>query len=119
VGGDAFPSSIEHVEGPHQQIVTTLSGDVVPGSDDVFAIVMHGHFALNNVPVPDDEPAPSGSVLTVVIDATTGEVTDFAVQNQSRIFQVLAPLRRTSSVCTYPRARSGFGTGGLRQAGGR
>lgn len=43
-------------------------------ASEVDVITMHGHFTLTNARVPPGEPAPEGSVLTVVVDAHTGEL---------------------------------------------
>jgi hypothetical protein len=80
--GDTTPTSMEHVKSTRQQAVLALSGDEVPGNEDVYAIAMQGHFVASNARVAPRSPAPHGSVLTLVIDATTGQLTDFGVQNE-------------------------------------
>jgi hypothetical protein len=91
--GDASPTSIEHVEGTREQLVSALSGDEVrAASEDVYAIVIRGQFVDSNAPRPSDAAAPSGSVLTVFIDATTGALTDFGIQNQVPDLTSLGPV---------------------------
>jgi hypothetical protein len=77
--GDPTPSSMEYVEGSRQQLVLALSrGTVsVPNTEDVFAVVMQGNFVAN---VSGPGAPPSGSVLTMVIDSTTGELVNFGIQ---------------------------------------
>lgn len=90
--GDTSPTSIEHVEGPRQSTVFALSGDEVSTNPDVYAIVMRGNFVAHNVPLPWGVGAPNGSVLTLVIDATTGQLTDFGLENQAPDLASLGPV---------------------------
>jgi hypothetical protein len=90
--GDPNPSSIEHVESTRQQAVAVLSGDKVSTNPDVYAIVMRGQFVDNEAPLPGDATAPSGSVLTIIINATTGQLTDLGVQNQVPDLTSLGPV---------------------------
>jgi hypothetical protein len=92
LGGDGFPSSIEHVAGLHAQTVFALTRDTVSGSNNVDAIVMHGQFALNGWPVPSDAPVPKGSTLTVIVDANTGGLMDFMLGDQSPNLAALGPV---------------------------
>ena len=77
--GDPDPTSMEYVEGSRQQLVLALSrGTVsVPYTEDVFAVVMQGNFVAN---VSGPGAPPSGSALTMVIDATTGQLVNFGIQ---------------------------------------
>lgn len=90
--GDPNPTSIEHVESTRQQGVFALSGDTVSTNPDVYAIVMRGQFVANNAPRASEATAPSGPVLTLVINATTGALTDFGVQNQVPDLSSLGPV---------------------------
>jgi hypothetical protein len=90
--GDTQPASVEHVESTREQAVATLSGDQVQGSQDVYAVVMRGRFDANSVAVPPGVQSPTGSVLTLVIDATTGEMTDFGIQNTIPNLATLGPV---------------------------
>jgi hypothetical protein len=92
LGGDPNPSSIKHVAGPRDQTVFALSGDQVNSNNSVYAIVMRGSFVADDSLVPSDASAPTGSVLVVVIDASTGELTDFGVQNQVPDLARLGPV---------------------------
>jgi hypothetical protein len=92
IGGDSAPTLIEHVEGLREQTVFSLSGDTVPSSSDVFAIVMRGHFVASGAPTPPDVPAPTGSVMVLIIDATTGQVTDLGIQDQVPDLATLGPV---------------------------
>lgn len=48
----------------------------------VVVIVMHGSFTLTNARVPLGSPPPTGSVLTIVVDAHTGQLETRAVDNE-------------------------------------
>ncbi len=80
--GDLEPSSIEHVASTRERAVYALSDDEVPGSEGVYVIVMRGHFIADNAPRPPGAPAPSGSTLTLVLNSSTGDLTDFGIGNQ-------------------------------------
>lgn len=90
--GDRSPGSIEYVEDNRQPVVSALSSDEVENSADVDAIVMRGDFVANNAPRPSEAPAPRGSVLTLVVKATTGELTDFGIQNEAPNLTSLGPV---------------------------
>jgi hypothetical protein len=90
--GDSTPSSIEYVTGNRKQVVLALSGDEVEGDTNVDAIIMHGSFVANHAPRPSEAVAPSGTVLTLVINATTGELTDFGLQNTEPNIAALGPV---------------------------
>jgi hypothetical protein len=90
--GDQNPTLIEHVESTRQQAVLALSGDKVSSSPSVDAIVMQGQFVANNAPRPGDVSAPSGSVLVMIIDANTGALADFGLQNEVPDLANLGPV---------------------------
>lgn len=80
--GDPSPSSIE------QSALTTraeansvASGEIVPGTNGSYLIAERGQFKATNAPIPSGAPIPQGSVLTLVVDATTGEVTDSGISD--------------------------------------
>jgi hypothetical protein len=88
---DANPTSIEHVEGSQQQVVLAFSGATVPYDGEVVGVVMQGHF-VGNVSGPGG--SPTGSVLTMVIDATTGRLTGFGIENNVPDLTGLGPVTR-------------------------
>jgi hypothetical protein len=90
--GDSTPSSIEYVTGNRKPVVLALSGDEVEGNANVDAIIMHGSFVANHAPRPSEAAAPSGTVLTLVINATTGEITDFGLQNTEPNIAAFGPV---------------------------
>jgi hypothetical protein len=88
--GDAAPTSIEYVKSTRQQAVSAESGDEVSSNADVYAIVMQGNFVASNAPSAGG--APTGSVLTMVIGASTGTLTDFGIGNQVPDLTSLGPV---------------------------
>lgn len=90
--GEPTPTSIRHAEGTRAHANLVASGEVVPGSRDSFLIVVTGKFVARNAPVPPGAPAPIGSVLTLVVDASTGEQTDFGIQDNVPNLAALGPV---------------------------
>lgn len=90
--GDSHPTGLEYVQGGRRQIVQAFSDDEVPNSTEVDAIVMRGQFIAKNAPMPPGASSPSGTVLIVVINATTGEMTDFGIQQQPPNLNAFGPV---------------------------
>lgn len=79
--GDSTPISSEYLTGDRRQVVLALSGDEVEDSGNVDAIILRGQFVDHLAPRPPGVTAPSGTVLTLVINAATGEMNDFGIQS--------------------------------------
>lgn len=87
--GDATPSLIQHVAAT-RQLATDVGqgGDVVNSSTPSYLVVVQGSFTMQ-VPVPPlpptiPKPAPrtvTYSVMTLVVDAATGQITDNGFAN--------------------------------------
>lgn len=90
--GDPNPTAIEYAKGNRQQIVFAFSQDDVSDNTEVDAIVMHGQFVAKHAPVPAGASAPHGSVLIMVINATTGELTDIGIQQQAPNLSAFGPV---------------------------
>jgi hypothetical protein len=80
--GDRTPTLIQHSEGTRQRANEIASGDRVPGKRWSYLIAERGSFVLKSVSPPPGARPPRGSVLTLVVDAVTGTVSDFGVSNQ-------------------------------------
>lgn len=81
--GDQTPTQIQHVRTTSRQAaVKADSGDLVPGTHPSYVIVVRGHFTAAGLPHPRGEPVPAGTVLTLVVDATSGHVTDWGLVNR-------------------------------------
>jgi hypothetical protein len=80
--GDRKPTLIQHSEGTRYEANLVASGDLVPGRRWSYLIAERGHFAFKNASRPAGARAPSGSVLTLVVDASTRQVTDTGLSNR-------------------------------------
>jgi hypothetical protein len=72
--------------------VFVSSDDDVPGDQAGYLIVAHGNFTEDNAPVPRGGLALTGTVLTVVVDATTGEITDWGLSDDVADLAKLGPV---------------------------
>lgn len=124
--GDSSPAAIEHSEGTRAQANMVASGEGVEGNADSILIVEHGHFTLAHAPMPPGAPAPTGSVLTLVVDAVSGQVTDSGIQDNVPDLASLGPVTvdlpaaagAASAARPATSARTGVLTGAIRFAGG-
>jgi hypothetical protein len=96
--GDPRPTLIQHSEGSrHNANLVGGAGDGVNGRQRSYLIAERGHFAYNDVNLGSG-PEPHGSVLTLVVNASTGEITDDGLSNQypdlARLGPVHTDLRR-------------------------
>jgi hypothetical protein len=90
--GEVAPTNIAHSEGTRAAAVAVSSGEVVQGSNDSVLIAEHGHFVGTNVHRPPGAPAPEGSVLTLVVDVSSGEITDLGIQDNYPDLAALGPV---------------------------
>ena len=72
--GDPHPSLIQHAAGPRFEAVLVASGDLVFEWNWSYLIAERGHFRYSGVGLAN--ATISGTVLTLVVDAATGQVTD-------------------------------------------
>jgi hypothetical protein len=56
-----------------------MPGDDVEGGEDVDLIVMTGHFGATGAKHPPGADTPAGTVLSLVIDARSGETWDYGL----------------------------------------
>ncbi|MDQ6805376.1 MAG: hypothetical protein M3065_10520, partial [Actinomycetota bacterium] len=100
--GDPEPTLIQHSEGTRQRANLIDSGDIVPGQRWSYLIAERGHFVVKDAPTPSGAPAPSGSVLTLVVDAAARQVTDSGLSNRypdlAKLGPVTTDLRRAQGV---------------------
>jgi hypothetical protein len=90
--GDPRPTLIQHSAGSRQEANLVSSGDGVPGGRWSYLIAERGNFVLKNASVPSGARAPSGSVLTMIVDAATGRVTDGGVSDRYPRLATLGPV---------------------------
>lgn len=82
--GEPSPGSataVETTRGQASQITAAGSVDPSETNRDVFLIVTTGHFTGHMAHVPPRRPLPVGTILTVVVDAHTGQLTDWGLSN--------------------------------------
>jgi hypothetical protein len=99
--GDRRPTLIQHSEGGRHEANLVDSGEWVPGGAWSYLIAEQGHFVLKDVSLPLGARPPTGSVLTLIIDARTGEITDLGLTNRyphlARLGLVHTDLRRATA----------------------
>ncbi|MGN6372630.1 MAG: hypothetical protein ACTHM1_06530 [Solirubrobacteraceae bacterium] len=96
--GDSTPTLVQHVLSTRRRAVrVTSGGDLVEGEEPVYAVEVRGHFLAANASRPLGAPPPRGSVLTLVLDASTGKPLDWGLSNTSahlgRLGRVIVDLR--------------------------
>jgi hypothetical protein len=91
--GDPTPTLIQHSQGTRHNANLVDSGDSVPGSEWSYLIAERGHFVLNDASRPRGARPPTGSALTLIVDATNGTVTDSGVSNRYPRLARLGPVR--------------------------
>ena len=77
--GDPKPTLIQHAEGTHFDAVRISEGDLVFEWNWSYLIAIRGHFTAIGAPIPPGAKPPTGTVLTLVVDARTGRVTDYGL----------------------------------------
>ncbi len=92
-GGDANPSLIQHAAGRRFEANLIAGGDEVFEWNWSYLIAIRGHFSFSDAPRPAGAPPPSGSVITLVLDAASGEVADTGVSNTYPDLARLGPVR--------------------------
>jgi hypothetical protein len=90
---DRHPWLIQHsAESTRARANLVDSGAIVPGGAWSYVVAATGHFVLWDAKVPAHSPVPSGSVLTLVIDARSGHVTDSGVSHRFPDLGSLGPV---------------------------
>jgi hypothetical protein len=93
-GGDPRPSLIQHAASTHFKAVLIGQGDLVFEWNWSYLIAVRGHFSYSGLGPPGSSSTVHGTVITLVVDAATGQVTDFGVSNR------YPPLARLGKVTT-------------------
>ena len=92
--GDPSPSLIQHVEATRFDAVRISSGDLVFEWNWAYLIAERGHFTCSACSGPSRAKAPTGSVITLVVDAKSGQGTDGGIGNR---YPPLAKLGRVTT----------------------
>lgn len=107
--GDSHPSLIQHAMGTRFYAVLIGSGDLVFEWNWSYLIAARGHFKAVNASYPAGAKPPTGTVLTLVVDARTGRVTDGGIGRR------YPPLAKLGHITTDLRA--GRGSAGASRVG--
>lgn len=81
VNGDPAPTAVQWVFAPRQAIADTLNFGLPAGQAAIpeILIIAKGNFVAYRASVPKGASAPRGTVLELVLDASTLEATDFGL----------------------------------------
>jgi hypothetical protein len=77
--GDSAPAWASAVLTTHKKALTSATpGDIVPGAgnDPVYLVTMRGHFTAYGASPPSGAALPTGTYLSIVVDAGTFRVSD-------------------------------------------
>lgn len=90
--GDPRPMLIQHSEGTRHDANRVDLGELVPGGQWSYLIAERGRFVLEDALRPARAHPRKGSVLTLVVDASTGETTDSGLSNRYPDLARLGPV---------------------------
>lgn len=80
--------------------LAAASGDQVGppyGQTPSYLVVAHGNFTAYGVSPPGSAANPTGTVMTLVVDATTGQPTDSGIQGTTPDMSKLGPVTSLAS----------------------
>jgi hypothetical protein len=90
--GDPSPTLIQHAEGTRFEAVLIGSGDLVFEYNWSYLIAVRGHFTCTACGGPPGAKTPTGSVITLVVDAKSGRGTDGGIGNRYPRLAKLGPV---------------------------
>jgi hypothetical protein len=90
--GDPRPTLVQHTAGTRFDAVLISSGDLVFAYNWAYLIAVRGHFVGLGAPLPAGAKPPRGTVITLVVDAQTGEVADSGIGNRYPPLAELGPV---------------------------
>lgn len=79
--GDPNPTNVVLVPTLRSQAELIDAGTPTNSDQAVYFVVMHGTFTAAGVPAPPGAAAPTGTVITLTIDAATNRVLDFGIED--------------------------------------
>lgn len=95
-GRDPHPTLVQHAAGTHFKAVLIGQGDLIDEWNWSYLIAVRGHFEYTGVGLADT--TLHGTVITLVVDAATAQVTDAGLSNRyprlARLGKVTTDLRR-------------------------
>jgi hypothetical protein len=90
--GNPMPTLIQHVIGTRFDAVRISSGDLVFEWNWSYLIAIRGRFSAIYASYPAGVTPPTGTVMTLVVDARTGHVTDSGVSERYPPLATLGPV---------------------------
>ncbi len=126
--GVTSPSAVSIAQGSLREVMTSVNPEVTlpaaPGggqeawlNSTVDLVSMHGSFTLYDAHVPHGQPAPTGSVLDLMIDAHTGQIVGRTLTTTAPSLQRLTLMQAESTGATAATA-TGVISGRLYAVGG-
>jgi len=94
--GDPAPSSMEYVLTTRQAAAKATSQAVVDSDQPVYVASFSGKFSGDLAKTPRGAVKPSGSVMTVVIDQSTGRITDWGIEKATPTLAALGAVQKLS-----------------------
>jgi hypothetical protein len=101
--GDNTPTDISYsaLTTRNGALAASGSGAWMGGADGsaggYFVVVAHGDFTAYDAPIPNGVKIPTGTVMTLVVDAATGDVTDSGLQHDTPDLSTLGPVTTISN----------------------
>jgi len=90
--GDPSPVLIQHSAGTRHGANLVASGDGVSGSQWSYLIAERGHFVTTDAQIPGPAAALRGTVITIIVNARTGEITDGGISSRYPHLATLGPV---------------------------
>lgn len=118
--GDAQPTSVVSVPTTRERANLLASGELAGRDSPAFLIVVQGSFRVPDVLAPaGSSGSAQGDVLTLVVDASTGEITDVGVQDDLPDVSALGIVsQEVGPPAATARTKTGLLTGGIYVGGG-
>jgi hypothetical protein len=91
LNGEPHPTGISYVMTTRAK-ANSLFDATVDSNQSVYLVQLRGHFNGAIASKPHGDPAPKGTVLTVTIDSSTGQLTDWGISDRA------APLDQLGAV---------------------
>jgi hypothetical protein len=102
--GDSTPTDISYSAPVTRNAANAASGDgaIIGGADGsasgYILVVAHGHFtAYDAITPPGDNNYPTGTVMIMVVDASTGQPTDSGIQRNTPDMSKVGPVTAIAS----------------------
>jgi hypothetical protein len=101
--GDSTPTDISYsaLTTRNTALAAIDGGGQIGGADGTargyYLVVAHGNFTATDAEVPNGVAYPTGTVLTLVVDASTGQPTDSGIQRNTPDMSKVGPVTTIAS----------------------